>query len=106
MSICPDWAELGGQTAQQVGRLGERAGPWGERDPHPQSLCVPARLRVQRHAHGRASWNRGSEPERTGARRRPSVQGQDDRDGAVLRGERLVKTVRGRGIYVTAPEER
>lgn len=24
----------------------------------------------------------------------------------MLRGERLVKTVRGRGIYVTAPEER
>jgi hypothetical protein len=29
-----------------------------------------------------------------------------DRALAVLGGEKLVKTVRGRGIYVTAPEER
>jgi GntR family transcriptional regulator len=32
--------------------------------------------------------------------------GTVDKALAVLRGEKLVKTVRGRGIYVTAPEER
>jgi len=32
--------------------------------------------------------------------------GTVDKALAVLRGEGLVKTVRGRGIYVTAPEER
>ena len=52
----------------------ERAGATGLA---PIRLCVPAfpaRL-VQLHVQGAASWNRGSEPERIGARRRGRMTG-------------------------------
>ena len=64
-----------------VGRLHNRPPGWlphmcrmsgrgrGGAQAGPIQPVIPARLLVQRHAHGGASWNRGSEPERTGANR-------------------------------------
>jgi len=75
------------------------------RDPEPPYVQLAGILRGQIE-RGELAPRRPVPSKRTLTQTYGIAGGTVDKALAVLRGEGLVKTVRGRGIYVTAPEER